>query len=686
MPPRKPTRKTKKRSSLKVKKKTRVAKPKNKVAYAKYLIKKTLKKLAIASVATVFAICVWMLLALPSVDRYYQNKENYGIVIYDAAGEIINSYGSVYGRHLRYEDLPKHLIEAVIATEDRNFFYHYGFDPIGLTRAIYQNMRAGRVVQGGSTITQQIAKNLFLSSERTYSRKFKELFMAMKLEYYFSKEKLFEIYVNRVYLGAGTFGVDAASQRYFGKSAREINLAEAAILTGLLKAPSKFAPTSNPQLSRRRAGQILLNMQDAGYITETQRAAAEEDLKTFVSEQDVPSSNDYYFTDWIVEEIPKYIGEINEDIAVQTTMDSNLQLDAENAVNAIIDDEAKKKGASQAALMAMKPDGAVQALMGGLNYGKSQYNRAIQANRQPGSAFKLFVYLNALEQGAYPDMLVEDRPVKIGKWSPGNYSGKYEGVLSLREAVAKSINTVAVQMSEMYGRQNVISMARSLGVQAAIEPTPSLALGAYEMTLIEMVTAYAHLASNGLAVEPYGITKIVSKSGEVLYERKESVPARVLPAYVVAKANDIFSAVLTHGTAGRARIGRPAAGKTGTTSDYRDAWFVGYTPQLVAGVWVGNDSATSMDKVTGGNLPAMIWREFMTQAMEGVPVKALPIASPEPTQASPDLPWLSGTDEEGSHVGGRHLPWNKRDNEPPVQTPTYDREETRKFWEDLGLN
>lgn len=648
---------------------------------------RAIKKLIFATMAVLIAVFMWILLSLPSVDRFNDQHANPGIVIFDAAGEIINSYGSVYGRYLRYDDIPKHLIDAIIATEDRNFFYHFGFDPLGLARAMVANIRAGHVVQGGSTITQQIAKNLFLSSERSYSRKFKELLMAMKLEWSFSKEKLIEIYVNRVYLGAGTFGVDAASRRYFDKSATEMNMAEAAIITGLLKAPSRFAPTSSPARAKGRAMQILLNMQDAGYIKEAARKKAERDLASFIAKQDTPSSDSYYFTDWILEEIATHIGEVTEDITVQTTMDRDMQAQAAAAIAASINEEAIKKSASQASLLAMEPDGAVKALMGGTSYSKSQFNRVVQSHRQPGSSFKLFVYLSALEQGAYPDMQVVDEPVNVGRWSPRNYGGTHKGVMTLRQAVAMSINTVAVQMSEIYGRGNVIAMARSLGMVSPLEPTPSLALGAYEVTLMEMVGAFAHLASEGLAVKPYGVVKIMNKKGTVLYDRKAQrvSRARVLSEHVVAQANDVFSAVINGGTATRARIGRPAAGKTGTTSDYKDAWFIGYTPNLVAGVWVGNDDATSMTKVTGGNLPATIWHDFMQAALKGKPVRNLPIAAK--VDASGALPWGNpeAAGESAAGVGGRHLPWNRQNAPNPPAQNQQERNATKEFFERLGL-
>jgi penicillin-binding protein 1A len=609
------------------------------------------KKFAFAGAAAVFAFFVYTWLALPSVDGLLSAKKTPGIVIRDDKGAIIGSYGEVYGQFLTFEKLPKNLVNAVLATEDRNFYHHFGFDPVGLARAMVANMRAGKVVQGGSTITQQIAKNIYLSPERTYGRKIRELLMAFKLEASFSKNELLAIYLNRVYLGAGNFGVDAACRRYFGKPATDIKLAEAAVLTGLLKAPSKFAPTSNPKLSQKRAEQVLLNMEDAGYLTSKKRKAAMTELGALLSKRTPDSPNSFYFIDWLVDEIPNYIGEISQDIDVYSTINTLMQKQAESAVQGLMQTDGEKLGASQAALLAMTPRGEVKAMMGGVSYSESQFNRATQSKRQPGSAFKLFVYLSALEQGAWPDMMVEDQPISIGKWSPANYSGDYKGTMTLRSAVAQSVNSVAVQMSEMYGRGNVLAMARSLGILSPLAATPSIALGAYEVSLMEMVTAYAHLANEGMSVQPYGIRKIVTQKGEKLYERKAGSTSRALAYNVVGMANDLFSAVLSYGTGARANIGRPAAGKTGTTSDYKDAWFIGYTPDLVAGVWVGNDVPTPMKKVTGGNLPAGIWKAFMQSALAGTPAHSLPISSSPNESSEGALPWSDGASDSGNGSG-----------------------------------
>lgn len=587
----------------------------------------------------IFMLYFW--LSLPSISHLDELAKARSIVIKSESGATLGNYGDVYGDYIKYRDLPESLINAVLATEDRNFFYHFGVDPIGIARAMVANLRAGHVVQGGSTITQQLAKNLFLTPERTMSRKFREVLLAIRLELRYSKEEILTMYLNRVYLGAGNYGVDAASRRYFNKTARELSLPESAILAGLLKAPSRFAPTSNPDLAQNRAYQVLLNMQDAEFLKSAQVKQAREKLPMVLKSASKSSQSNLYFTDWIVDQLPEYIGSIEDDLVVTTTLNPDWQNMASQAIQKVLDEEGKEKNAEQAALVAMATDGAVRALVGGRDYGKSQYNRATQSHRQPGSSFKLFVYLNALEQGLSPESLVDDQPITIGKWSPQNYTGKYEGLIPLKEAVAKSLNSVAVQVSEQFGRGNVIAMARRLGVESPIMPTPSLALGANEVSPLELATAYAHLPAGGREVRPYGITEIRTVKGTLLYLREAPQRNQLLSEPVVAMMNELLSGVIESGTGRSAGIGRPAAGKTGTTSDYKDAWFAGYVPQLTTIVWVGNDNATPMKRVTGGNLPAHIWRAFMRDALAGSPAMHLPRSHGEGDGET--LPWLKNT-------------------------------------------
>lgn len=561
---------------------------------------------------------------LPDISNMTKVTKAPSIVLRTEEGDIVGSSGDIYGDYVRYNQIPRDLIKALIATEDRNFFTHHGVDPFGLIRAMAANARAGRVVQGGSTITQQLAKNIFLTSERSLKRKVQELILALSIENRYSKQEIITVYLNRVYFGAGTYGIDAAARRYFDKPAKNLLLPESALLVGLLKAPSRYAPTSNRKLAVGRATQVLMNMVDAGLITDAQQKAATGMYKSLSFPEFVNSGGQRYFTDWILDQIPDYVGTIDRDLIVTTTFYPKLQEAAEKEVNTIMDEKGTTLRASQASLLSMTPDGAVRAMVGGRSYGDSQFNRATQARRQPGSSFKLFVYLAAIEAGWRPYHMVEDAPLTVGKWSPGNYTGNYEGFVSMRRAFALSLNTVAVRLSEAAGRGKVIDMAHRLGLQSKMEAVPSIALGVTDASLLEMTTAYAHLAAGGRKVVPFGIVSIKDVYGKVLYQRKKPEPGQPLSPQTVAIANDLTMAVVEEGTGRAAAIGRPVAGKTGTSQDYHDAWFIGYTPELVTGVWVGNDNNQPMKKVTGGSLPARIWAGFSRIALKGVPVSPLP--------------------------------------------------------------
>ena len=610
-------------------------------------------------------------LTLPNIDDLNKVTKTQSVLIKSEDGQIIGSFGDIYGDYIHYDEFPTSLTDAVVATEDRNFRHHFGVDPVGLLRAAFANIRAGHVVQGGSTITQQVAKNVFLTPERTFIRKLKEMLLAFKLEYRFSKEEILSIYLNRVYLGAGSYGVDAAAKRYFDKSARELTLAESAIMAGLLKAPSRYAPTSNPALSRKRADQVLVNMEDAGYLTKVQSDRARKDLENSMKGRKANSQSTFYFADWIADQLPEYIGNADDDLVVTTTLKPQWQTAAEKSIHDVMDKDGEKLSASQAAIIAMSPDGALRVMIGGLNYADSQYNRATQSERQPGSAFKPFVYLAGLESGMTPDTTMEDEPLSIkvagGRWQPQNYTHKYSGTLTLKEAIAESINTIAVQISERIGRGKVIEMAERLGITAHMQPLPSIALGATEVNLLELTNAYTHLAANGATVHPYGILEIRTIHDKLLYKR--AVPRRgtALNENVVAMMNEMLTSVITSGTGRAAQIGRSAAGKTGTTSDYKDAWFIGYTPDLVAGVWVGNDDNVPMKKVTGGTLPASIWHGFMGTALANIPASELPI----------DRSFFSG------------LPWNSSAPDPSEEpdTPSAKKENDvelgSSFWQKL---
>jgi penicillin-binding protein 1A len=479
------------------------------------------------------------------------------------------------------------------------------------------------MVQGGSTITQQLAKNVFLTGERTMKRKVQELMLALWLERRFSKDEILALYLNRVYFGAGSYGVDAAARRYFEKSARHLTLAESAMLAGLLKAPTRLSPASAPALAQGRARLVLDNMVAAEALgAGAAKAAAQQLAKLTVRRPAGQGAR--YFADWIIDQLTDLIDAPGRDLLVMTTLDPRLQRMAEQAVEAGLARDGERLEVEQAALVAMAPDGAIRAMVGGRNYQDSQFNRATQAIRQPGSAFKLFVYLAALESGVRPDDMSLDAPIKIGKWEPKNYTPGYAGQVSVRESLAKSINTVAVRLSEQAGRGRVRDAAARLGVGIDAAPTPAIALGAYETTLVALTGAYATLADDGVPPIGHGVIEVRDNQGKVLYRRQGSGAGRAVSPVILAQLDGMLQGVLRDGTGRAARLDRPAAGKTGTTSDYRDAWFVGYTAELVAGVWVGNDDSSPMNRVVGGGLPAQIWREFMLQASAGQPARELP--------------------------------------------------------------
>lgn len=579
---------------------------------------------------------------LPDIRDLNKINKQQGITVETTDGRIIATYGDVYGSYVPYEKFPRALIEAVLATEDRRFFQHHGVDFFGILRAMVVNARAGHVVQGASTVTQQVAKNVFLTPERTIARKIQEVLLAFWLEGRYTKQEIMSIYLNRVYLGAGTFGVDAASRRYFNKPASEMGLVESAMIAGLLKAPSRYAPTASSERAMARAHQVLKNMADHGALDAKKIKPA---LEAFAKEpkHTVEGSDVRYYSDWVVDALPDYVGNTEDDLIVVTTFDPKVQEYAADALENKIGMEGEAKKVSQGAVVAMAPDGAVKALVGGVNYGESQYNRAGQAKRQAGSLFKLFVYLAALEAGYTPMAQVEDAPISIqvGRkvWSPRNYTNDYKGIMTVADAFRQSINTVAVRLSQYAGVRRVAQMAERLGIPN-VTPNPSIALGAEEATLVEMTGAFAHLANGGNKVVPYGIVEIRTSKGEELYKREPSDGNPVLAQGTVEMMNYLMLGTVRSGTGTRAALpGRDVAGKTGTTSDYKDAWFVGFTPQLVTGVWVGNDNNRPMASVTGGNIPAMIWRDTMIKALEGVPAAAIPSNS---ASSEGLLPWLFG--------------------------------------------
>jgi penicillin-binding protein 1A len=582
---------------------------------------------AVWGVVALGAVFGYFALTLPETGDLPSAERRPSITILSSDGALLATFGDLFGDPVSVRDMPKYLPDAVIATEDRRFYSHFGVDVFGLIRAVFINLRAGHVVQGGSTITQQLAKNLFLTPERTFGRKIQEMELSLWLEHKFTKDQLLEIYLNRVYLGAGTYGVDAAAHRYFGKSARQVTLYESAIIAGLLKAPTKFSPARDRERAAARAEQVLANMVDAGFITQDQATSAAQQS---VRLADVTSSrsNNHYFADWIVEQLADFGGIANQDLTVVTTLDSRLQTAAEAAVAETLTRDGPKAAAGQAALVAMTPDGAVRAMVGGRDYGGSQFNRATQALRQPGSAFKPFVYLAGLEAGLKPSNRFVDGPISIGKWQPHNYTNRYLGDISVADAFAQSINTVAVQVELRAGVPRVVAAAHRVGITADLTNDASLALGTSEVTLLELTGAYAVFANGGSAVWPHGIAEIRDRKGKVLFQRNGSGLGRVVAPDIAAEMTELMTGVMTRGTGKGAALDRPAAGKTGTTQDSRDALFVGFTADLVAGVWLGNDDNSPMNKVTGGTLPAQTWKTFMMAASKGMPAR--PLASPPP--------------------------------------------------------
>ena len=543
---------------------------------------------------------------LPDLEKAIKNTRAPKIYILAADGSEIASYGSQYGRPVELKRLPAYVPQAVIATEDRRFYSHSGVDPRSVIRALTVNIIKRRKAQGASTLTQQVAKNLFLSSEKTIRRKVQELLLSFWLEYRLTKDQILTIYLNRVYFGAGTYGIEAAAQKYYGVRARHLNLYQAAVLAGLLKAPSRYNPLNHPQAADQRARLVLANMVKAGFVSaKTALNAAETGA---VAEKNKDKSV-FYFTDWIADEAEAYLGNIGQDIAVKTTLHPDKQAILDKEIKAALNSsEAKEKNVTQGAGLIMAKDGAVLAMTGGKDYRFSQFNRAVEARRQIGSAIKPFVYLSAFEQGAKANDIVEDRPLYLDGWSPKNANGKYYGRISLHEALIRSVNTVAVATAIKTGVRAVLKTARKFGiVESDCEANGAIALGVCQTRLIDAVGAYASLLNGGFAVTPYGITEIIGQNGQVLYERSDSARARLANPRDVAELDAVLIDVIQYGTGKNANPTVLAKGKTGTTQNYRDAWFIGYTQELAAGIWVGNDDETPMKKVTGGSLPAQIW-------------------------------------------------------------------------------
>jgi penicillin-binding protein 1A len=586
---------------------------------------------------------------LPDTSKLYDVQRTPSISYLDRSGALIAVRGSQFAPPVNLDELPAYVPAAFVAIEDRRFYHHIGFDPIGMVRMVFVDLKARRFAQGASTITQQLARNLFLSPDRTIRRKAQELILAVWLELKFSKKEILSLYLNRVYFGAGAYGIEAASQRYFDKPAAQLTVGEAALLAGLMKGPSRYSPLSDTARAERRATVVLDQMVATNAITPAQRDGAF--AQPVRVSRTLSSQRAQYFVDWVDSDVRAILGkakegDFQEDLVVETTLDLPIQTSAEAAAREATSPEAKARGVQQAALVGLDGEGRVRAYVGGVNYADSQFDRASDARRQAGSAFKPFVYLTAMEAGRTPDTPVVDEPIKIGDWEPRNFEPTFMGPITLQIALAHSINTVAARLANEIGTANVARTAHRLGITSPIQTAPSMALGAVEVSPIEMAQAYAAFSNGGVGVTAYGVERIRTAAGKVLYDRNVAKPPhdRVIGEPALQYMHQMMRQVLVSGTGTGAQVpGYDLAGKTGTTSDYRDAWFVGYTGGFTTAVWLGRDDNTPMKSVTGGTFPARIWKTFMAQALPRLNVQPIPEG-----EAAPATPPASGEDPIGA--------------------------------------
>ena len=592
-------------------------------------------------------LIVMLALAIPAFretsDDDWLKKSELAVTFLDRYGNEVGSRGIRHNDAIPLDQFPDHLIKATLATEDRRFYEHFGIDIPGLFRAMLTNARAGGVVQGGSSISQQLAKNLFLSNERTIERKVKEAFLALWLEVRLPKNEILKLYLDRAYLGGGTFGVDAAAQFYFNKSARDVNLSEAAMLAGLFKAPSKFAPHINLPAARARANVVLDNLVEAGFMTEGQVFGARRNPAMAVDRRDERSPN--YYLDWAFDEMKKLAETLPKSVhervfVVRLALDVDLQKNSEQAVQNALKEYGREYKAKQGSAVLMDIDGAVRAMVGGRDYSESQFNRATDALRAPGSSFKPYVYATALMNGFKPTSVVVDSPVCIGNWCPKNYSGGFSGSMTLTQALVRSINIIPVKLSialgngnPKIGRAKIKNTARKAGLRTPLPDTPSMPIGADEVTVLDHTAGYTMFPNLGKAMAPHAVLEVRSGAGDLIWrwDRDGKKPVQVLTPQVAMDMNLMMSKVVEDGTAKRAILdGIKAAGKTGTTNAYRDAWFVGFTGNMVCGVWYGNDDYTSMHQMTGGSLPAQTWHTIMAYAHQGIELKQIPGLGAQP--------------------------------------------------------
>lgn len=590
------------------KKKRKTSRRKNKFLWLKLLLTG-----AAAVLAVLMLYVSYCYITLPDVEDAVSHTRQPSTTIIAENGNEIFTFGNSFAEVIYLEDLPYYVPAAVVDVEDRRFYTHFGFDVISFTRAMMVNIVKQRYAQGASTITQQVAKNLFLTPQKNIKRKVQELLLAFWLESKFSKEQILTLYLNRVYLGTGTYGIEAAANRYFGKSSRDLSLKEAAILAGMLKAPSRYNPLVNPEKAQSRAAVVLQLMFDHGTITEKEMEKALKETLPDITKYKVEGAR--HFADMVYNEVNAYIGERNQDIYVSTTLDQDLQQKAEWILRDVIARN-KDKNVTNGAIVVLDYNGAIKTLVGGIDYQKSQFNRATQALRQPGSAFKPFVYITALRQGWRPQDLIDDIPVQINQWQPENYDKKYYGAVTLQQALTRSLNLATVNLAQQLNRQDIIRCARKMGITTDLPNIPALALGAAEVRVLDMAAAYSVIANGGKATWPYAISEVYSKDGIQLYQRSNTEAMRILEKDVAADITAMLQNVINAGTGRKARLPAFAAGKTGTTQDYRDAWFVGWTDKYITAVWLGNDDNSPMKNVGGGNLPAEIWQKIMLNTLD----------------------------------------------------------------------
>ena len=619
-----------------------------------------IKRLAVETVSEGFTLgCVgavlMLALAVPAfretTDEDWIKKQELAVTFLDRYGNKLGERGIRHNDTVPLEEMPDHLIKAVLATEDRRFYEHFGIDFAGTARALTTNIQAQGVVQGGSSITQQLAKNLFLSNERTIERKVKEAFLALWLETRLTKREILKLYLDRAYLGGGSFGVDGAAQYYFGKSVRDVSLAEAAMLAGLFKAPARFAPHINLAAARARASTVLDNLVEAGFMTEGQVFGARRSPARAIDRRNEEIPN--YYLDWAYREVADIIdrqmaGKVSDRVfVVRTGLDPGIQRASEEAVESSLRQFGKDYGASQAAMVIMDPSGLVRAMVGGRDYGESQFNRAVDAQRQPGSSFKPYVYATALLAGMKPTDIILDSPYCNGNWCPRNYSGGYSGPVTMMNALTRSLNIPAVRTADKVGRKNIVETMRKLGVKSDIPISAPMPLGAVDLTVLEHTQSYAHFANGGMKADAHAAIEIRTPLGDVVWrhDRDGPKPERILPQRVVEDMNKMLHSVVENGTGRRARIdGFFVSGKTGTTNAYRDAWFMGYTGNYVGGIWIGNDDYSPTRRMTGGSLPAMTWQKAMAYAHQGV--EPLPVAGLNGQPPRTGVPLVSAGDGE----------------------------------------